>query len=199
MSFIQVRDQFGNPPAAPCDRLSVQLIPDDWVGGHGAQDDRFTDNAGNTSFPGAEQLWPASGYTLTVNKVNVDAKYGSTEKHVTAKELEASPITLTVQKTDAPNPPQPGTCPVNYDKQQFTTWFFGLVTKYNEPIVSTSAMGRMANDLVACGMLWQNQGIYPVDQWRPRIHQAPIRPDHDSDHNVDCGDFGLPWKLTFRY
>src|SRR5262245_20990795 len=97
MSFISVRDQHGNPPPTN-GRVDVQLIPDDWSGGTGPQDDRFTDDGGNTSFPGATQLWPATGYTLTANRVNVNPNYGSAERHVTAAEVEAAPITLDIVK-----------------------------------------------------------------------------------------------------
>jgi len=96
MAQIRVRDQFGNFPPPPCDRLFIQLIPD---GGDGTpKTDRFTDDVGQTDFAGAWTVWPADGYTLHVNYANVNKHYGTAEVHVTREQLINEDIDIVVQK-----------------------------------------------------------------------------------------------------
>lgn len=182
MAQIRVRDQYG--VAIPL--LNVRLSLGNKSSAE-AYDDRFTDLAGNTAWP--NPLPSNDGYTLYANYANVNTKYGQVSKFVTTLDTDI----------DIVIPLLVAACPVNHNKEQFKTWFFNLVNKYGFTVVSTDAMGAMANDLVACGMKWQNQGVYPLNQWRPRIHQSPFNPDGGSDFDVDCGDFGKPWILTFRY
>lgn len=211
-STFTIVDQFGIPVYGVDVRLSRGILGEDK-----AEDSRPVDEAGHVSFLEVKKILPTpatlpnGGDTGPGHTIHINFRKGYTcpgdkwleyeHKSVFYTDIEdpaeiAKPITL-VKKVA---PPPPGnTCPVNYDKTQFTNWFFAMVTKYNEPTVTTAAMARMAEEVQKCGMLWQNQGIYPVNQWRPRLHQPPILPNHDSDHNVDCGDFGQPWKLTFRY
>ena len=96
MAQIRVRDQFGNFPPPPCERLFIQLIPD---GGDGTpKTDRFTDDVGHTDFAGAWTIWPADGYTLHVNHANVNPHYGTAEVHVTRDQLINQDIDIVVQK-----------------------------------------------------------------------------------------------------
>ena len=208
-STFTIVDQFGKALYGVSARLSRGNLGEDK-----AEDDRPIDEAAHVTFlevkkilptpttlPGGVQTGP--GHTIHINfrKAYAQNWLDYENKSVFFPDVEDPAqigVPIIVPKKSV-TPPPGNQCPVNYDKTQFTNWFFGLVQKHNEPIVTTAAMARMADDLQKCGMLWQNQGIYPVNQWRPRIHQPPIRADHDSDHNVDCGDFGQPWVLTFRY
>lgn len=195
MSFIQIRDQFGNPPPAS-GRLDVALTP---KGFSTPQDRRFTDNAGNVSFTGCELVWPTANgdFVLSVNTANVNPDYGDATLHVS--DIEAQAYTITVAKLNAP---QPSACPVNHDKGQFEKWFWDLVAKYNEPTCTNDAMQRLATkpEFMNCQMLWQNQKVYAPAQWRPRIFQPPQNPpNYDSPWPYDCGSYGSPWVLTPRY
>ncbi len=191
MSFISVRDQFGHPPPAPCERINVRLA----IGRKSsdeAYDDRFTDNGGNMSF--VNPLPSIDGYTLYANYRDVIANYGNASVYVA--DLEAAPITITLQKTIEPPAPSGG-CPVNWNKAEFSAWF--NINKVGN-VVTQANMVAMQPALVKCGFEWQNM-CRPPDQWRPRIHQPPFLsgPCSGSTHDVDCGDFGGPWILTFRY
>lgn len=188
MSFIRVRDQFGNPPP-PSGRIDVALIPQGFTS---PQDRRFTDDAGNVSFTGCTIVWPdAHGvFMLAANTANVNPAYGNAT--VTTQNIEAAPIDLVIQKLAV----GPG-CPVNYDKAQFTTWFNAIKVGNT---VTREAMIAMTPAVHACGFEWQND-CRPNTEWRPRIHQPPFLngPCSGSTHDVDLGDFGGPWTLTFRY
>ncbi len=190
MSFIRVRDQFGNIPPPPCDRINVRLSV-----GHkssdDAYDDRFTDDAGNTSFP--HPLPSDDGYTLYANYRNVNPKYGQSSVYVA--DLELKPVDIAIEKLHVDPPPQE--CPVGFDKTSFTAWF-NRVKVGSGP--SEANMKAMHPALQKCGFEWQND-CRPSSEWRPRIHQPPFLngPCSGSTHDVDCGDFGGPWILTFRY
>lgn len=195
MSFIKVRDQNGNPPE-PSGRLDVALTPSGFTS---PQDRRFTDNAGNVSFTGCTIVWPdAHGkFKLEVNTTNVNNNYGTGSLDV--PDIEAQEYLITVQKHSDPVP-VPGKCPVNHDKGQFTEWFWAMINRTGITVCSNQALVQLAPELEKCGMVWQNQKVYPQDKWRPRIFQPPLNPpNYDSPWFVDCGDFGGPWVLTFRY
>lgn len=210
MSFIQVRDQFGAAPVPPCDRLNVQLIPDDWPHGTGPQDDRFTDDGGNTSFPGAQQLWPASGYTLTVNKVNVNTKYGSTSKHVTAAELEAAPITLVVQKTGGPPTPTPGPITGYGTCAEWKAAVFAIFSKHGFSTVGPDNEGQGSNQAPnlratineikalysgtnAAYVQWQYESVGNPPELRPRLF-LPHPGSDQFERYGDIGDWNMPLK-----
>lgn len=94
MSFIQIRDQYGNAPPAT-GRLDVALTPQGFTS---PQDRRFTDDAGNVAFTGCGLVWPdAKGtFRLDVNTANVNPNYGSASLAVS--DIEAQVYTIVVQK-----------------------------------------------------------------------------------------------------
>ena len=201
-STFSFKDQNGNPVWG----LATRISRGKWDTNK-AEDERYPDNAGNTSFLEVKKVLPSPlgdsgpGHTIHVNYnggLNPNwADYEPVSKYFIDIEDPSQigfdhPIIVKRKGTN----PIPVNCPVDYNKQQFTDWFNRIKVG---SIVTVANMESMVPELQKCGMLWQNQGLYPVSQWRPRIHQPPIRPDHDSDHNVDCGDFGDVWKLTFRY
>lgn len=173
--------------------------------GHGdtskAEDERYPDKAGTTAFVGVKLVLPSDdGHTVHVNYnegLNPDWKaYTPVSTYLPDIEAVPSGYTITVQKTSTPPAPGP-TCPVNFDKAQFQKWFDAIKVGSGP---SEANMRAMHAALQKCGFEWQND-CRPSDQWRPRIHQPPFLngPCSGSTHDVDCGDFGGPWLLTFRY
>jgi len=181
MSFIAITDKHGNPLKYINIRLALGRVSSD-----DAYDDRFTDLAGHTAWP--NPLASDDGYTLYVNYANVQTTYGSAKQFVGS--LEASDITI---QLDSLAVPTPSTCPVDHNKDQFSTWFHAH--KVGD-MVSMANMQAMQPSLTACGMKWQNQDRGDL---RPRIFQPPLNAIGASEWAVDCGDFDKPWVLTFRY
>lgn len=158
-----------------------------------AIDDRFTDLAGHTAWPGGfvgGEHWTAC--TLHINDRNVNPAYG--DAHVNVPDLDGQPIT--VQLTGG----TPAvTCPDPHDKGAVHDWFFTVAAAAGAHTNTVQNRINMKDGLVACGAAWQNQCVYSPDKWRARFFLQAHGPNCDSDFVVDTGNENGPFELTFRY
>lgn len=196
-STLTFKDQNGNPVWG----LATRLARNDWDTSR-AEDERYPDKAGHTTFLEVKNVLPATnGHTVHVNYnegLNPDWRnYSTVSKHfIDIEDPNQLNQVIVVNHIGVPVP-EPNHCPVNWNKQQFTDWFNRIRVGSS---VTTMNMVAMAPELVKCGFEWQNH-CRNSSEWRPRIHQPPFLngPCSGSNHDVDCGDFGGPWILTFRY
>lgn len=202
MSVLLFRDQNGNPVWGLATRIAR---------GHGdttkAEDERYPDKAGSTAFVGVKIVlpspappeYPDPGHTVHVNfneGLNPNWRdYATASVYLPDIEAVPSGYTITVHHTGVQPPVD--LCPVNFDKEQFRKWFDSVKVGSG---ITTANMQAMQASLKKCGFEWQNN-CRDSHEWRPRIHQPPFLngPCSGSTHDVDCGDFGGPWTLTFRY
>ena len=202
MAQVQLRDQQGRPVPGVTVRLAFRGYSTDK-----ALFEQIADGGGNTDFGYAAagiiainaNAHPDQQWTLHVNK---NAGFNANWQAIEQKAVDVPGNGVAAFQQDVAvmlqvAPPQPAGCPVDHDKDQFRAWFDRVKVGST---VTTAAMQQMEPALKACGFEWQNNCRQP-SEWRPRIHQPPFisGPCSGSTHDVDCGDFGGPWVLTFRY
>ncbi len=203
MGVIYVHDQ--NNPAGTqlpsCSHglhelLFVQFVPLEGPFANGTpMTDRFTDYLGKIGTEGIAATFQTGKFQLRVNEANVLTNWKTARK--VTNDIETDAVDIQVERVGIVPDPPPTECPVGFDKASFTAWFNKNKVGFGP---SEATMRAMHPALQKCGFEWQND-CRPSSEWRPRIHQPPFLngPCSGSTHDVDCGDFGGPWVLTFRY
>jgi len=190
--FVKVRDTQGNPLKYIDVRISFGNGTDDQ-----AQDDRFTDLAGNTAWP--DGLLPdlPDGANLYANTRNVQPEYKTATAHAPAKDAL---VEIVLEPTGiAPPPPPPSggfTRPYGTDEEWHVYITNKLPQQLGLTVITRDALTAMRPHMVTAipgaPAFWQNDVDGRTD-YRPRVF-LPTG-DEDADrHGVggrayDIGNF----------